>query len=259
LFTNCLDAAKILDLDKPFCDSISIARSKLAPNQINPQTGRLQEWIEPWDAYERHESQMAHGWALAPGNGISPRKTPALAEAFQKSLEYQKPWTNYGAGSWIGSSSANWWARLHKGYMVQEVINTHFKNALSPNFTCLFFKAFQIDGNLGITAAIAEMLMQSHLGEIEILPALSPDYPNGSVRGLCARGGFEVDIDWKNNLPEKVVITSKLGGECIIRSFIPLKLSGNVLTSQKDGYSYVLRFETRKGKKYQLTKQITQK
>jgi len=259
LFTNCMNAARILDRDKTFCDSLSIARSKLAPNQINPKTGRLQEWIDPWEPNEKHEPQTPQGWALAPGNEISPRKTPELALAFQKILEYQKPWTRYGAGSWIGASSANYWARLHNGPMVQEVINTHFKNALSPNFTCLFFKAFQIDGNLGITAAIAEMLMQSHLGEIEILPALSPAYPNGNVRGLCARGGFEVDMEWKNNVPEKVVITSKLGGECIIRSFNPLKLSGNVLTSQKDGDSYVLRFETRKGKKYQLTKQITQK
>jgi alpha-L-fucosidase 2 len=252
LFTNCLDAAKILNRDKTFCDSLSIARSKLAPNQINPKTERLQEWLEPREAYENHEPQMAHGWALAPGNQISPRKTPELAQAFQKSLEYQKPWTRYGAGSWIGSFSANWWARLHKGTMVQEVINTHFKNAVSPNFTCLFFKAFQIDGNLGMTAAITEMLMQSHLGEIEILPALSPAYPYGSVHGLCARGGFEVNIDWKNSQPTKVLISSKMGGKCIVRSAIPLRINGEKSVSQKDGDSYTLTFISKKGAEYKL-------
>ena len=252
LFTNCLDAAKILNCDKLFCDSVSVALGKLAPNQINPTTGRLQEWLDPWEPDKYTSGQTPHGWALAPGNQISPRKTPELAEAFEKYLAFQKPWNMYGAGSWIGSSSANWWARLHKGDMVQMVINTHFKNALSSNLTCYFFKAFQIDGNLGMTAGIAEMLLQSHLGEIEILPALSSAYPNGYVRGLCARGGFEVDIEWKNSLPTKVIVTSKAGGECIIRSACALKVEWSSLVSEKQGSSYVLKMNTKLGVKYQL-------
>jgi len=252
LFTNCNEAARVLNCDQSFRDSLRYALDKLAPMQINPTTGMLQEWLDARTPDRYSSGQTPHGWGLAPGNQISPRKTPDLAEAFKKYLKVQKPWVFHGAGSWIGSSSAVWWARLYNGDMVQEVINTHFKNSLSANLTCYFFKAFQIDGNLGMTAAITEMLLQSHLGEMEILPAISPNYPKGYVRGLCAPGGFQVDIEWEKSLPVKVVINSKFGGECVVRSACALKVKGQSYISDKQGDTYLLKFSTQAGGKYQL-------
>jgi alpha-L-fucosidase 2 len=140
-----------------------------------------------------------------------------LAKAFTKTLEYRKPWEQYNCGSWVGSFSAKFWTRLGEGEMLQKVIDTHFKKAVSPNLTSHFTGYWEIDGNLGITASIAEMLLQSHTGEIILLPALPTKYPNGEVKGLRARFGFEVDIKWENNKLLKTEIFSEHGVECKVR------------------------------------------
>ena len=124
----------------------------------------------------------------------------------------------YNSGSWTGAFPANLWARLEDGVNLQKVLDRHFKLALFPNFTSKFFeKYWEIDGNLGITAALGEMLLQSHNGEIQLLPALSPAFPTGSVRGLCARGNFEVYIAWKNGALKSADVLSKSGGHCTVR------------------------------------------
>ena len=152
------------------------------------------------------------------GHLISLRKTPELAEAFRKTIQFRKPGEFSNSGSWTGAFPANFWVRLENGVELQKVLDRHFKLALFPNFTSKFFeKYWEIDGNLGITAAIGEMLLQSHNGEIHLLPALSPVYPTGSVRGLCARGNFEVSIIWENGMLKSVDILSKSGGRCTVR------------------------------------------
>ncbi len=218
LFNYCIDASKVLGKDKEFSDQLSTLLPKLPPMLIDPVTGQLQEWLDPWQPANPLGGQVAQGWGLAPGHLISLRKTPELAKAISKTIAVRKPGEAYNAGSWTGAFPANFYARLENGAELQTVLDRHFKLALFPNFTSKFFeKYWEIDGNLGITAAIGEMLMQSHNGEILLLPALSPAFLTGSVRGLCARGNFEVNIVWENGMLKSADIFSKSGGPCRIR------------------------------------------
>jgi alpha-L-fucosidase 2 len=217
LFQNCKAAVAVLETDKAFGEKLDLYLKQLLPMRISPSTGRLQEWKDDWRAQYPFGGQVAHGWGLAVGNQISPRETPELARAFRKTLEYRKPWQATNCGSWVGSFSAKFWARLGDGDMLQKVIDTHFEKALFPNLTSHFSEYWMIDGNLGFTSAIAEMLLQSHTGEIVLLPALPKQYPSGSVNGLCAHGGFVVDIEWENSILTKAIIQSTNGGKCKVR------------------------------------------
>lgn len=218
LFTNTLQAAAILKRDEGFSEQVKPKLDKLLPMRISPTTGQLQEWKDDWEAADPHGGQVAHGWGLAVGNQISPRETPELAAAFRKTIEYRKPWECYNAGSWVGSFPARFWVRLFDGLKAQTVLDRHFKLAIFPNLASKFFDAYwEIDGNLGITASIGEMLLQSHTGEIVLLPALPPKYPDGEVKGLCACGGFVVDLKWKNGKLANAAITSRKGGNIKVR------------------------------------------
>ncbi len=217
LFQNTMKAADILKEDSEFKKQVELAYQQLAPMKISPRTGQLQEWNDDWDAESPYNGQVAQAWGLVASNLITVRGTPELAKAIRTTIEYRRPGYSYNSGSWTGAFPANYWARLEEGDSVQSVINRHFRLAVFPNLTSRFFDTWQIDGNLGVSAAIAESLLQSHAGEIQLLPALPSKYPNGFVKGLRARGGCQVDIYWKDGKLINASIQSEKGGDFVVR------------------------------------------
>lgn len=215
LFANCVAAAEILAVDEDFRESLRAKRTRLAPNQIGPD-GRLQEWLEPYDEPDPHHRHISHMYGLYPYYELTPQVAPKLAEAAGKSLERRGFRGDVG---WANAWKTGLYARLldsdqAHGYLKRLIGLNAFPNLFNA---CWPGRVFQIDGNFGGTAGIAEMLLQSHAGEIHILPALPDAWPAGHAKGFCARGGFVVDIEWENRALSRLKILSKAGSDCRIR------------------------------------------
>jgi alpha-L-fucosidase 2 len=259
LFTNLIDASAELDIDKEFRDILIAKKAKLYPLHIGSK-GNLQEWYKDFQDVDPRHRHVSHLFGLHPGRQISPLVTPTFAAAAKKTLEIRG---DEGTG-WSKAWKINFWARLLDGnhaylllrqllkYSSQTETEYSHGGGTYPNF----FDAhppFQIDGNFGGTAGIAEMLLQSHLGELHLLPALPDAWKEGSVKGLKGRGNYTVAINWKKGKLADATINAGMDGECKIRTANPVQVKGLNIKSQKDRLlGYVLSFKAEKGKAYQL-------
>ncbi len=245
LFSACEEAAAVLGVDAEFADKLAAARRRLPEPEIGSR-GQLLEWSEEYGEPEPGHRHISHLFALHPGEQITPERTPQLAQAARKTLESRLA---HGGGhtGWSRAWILNFWARLGEGGEAHEHLMELLRHAVHPN---LFgdHPPFQIDANFGGTAGVAEMLLQSHGGELKLLPALPPEWPEGRVTGLCARGGAECDLSWAGGRLTEAELRFTHGGSFFIRHGEELAAVGGdglprMLISEDGRY----RFDARAG------------
>ncbi len=245
LFKACIEAADILSIDQEFADELASKLERMAPYQIG-EHNQLQEWVEDRDNIKDKHRHVSHLWGVYPGKEINWEENPDMMRAAKQSLLYRG---DDGTG-WSLAWKISFWARFLDSERVYKLIEMMFRpvttsktgyGAGGGSYANLFcaHPPFQIDGNLGAPAGIIEMLMQSHLNRIDILPALPSKLPEGSISGVCARGGFELSFSWSEGKLNHIELLSKNGGECRI------KYGDKIIT-----------INTKRGKRYDVTTEL---
>lgn len=214
LLSNAIAASKVLNKDAGFRKRLEKILARLAPTKIGSD-GRIMEWTEEFEEPEPGHRHISHLFGLHPGRQITMQQNPELMQAAHKTIDYR---LSHGGGhtGWSRAWIINFFARLQDGEAAYDNLQALLQQSTLPN---LFdtHPPFQIDGNFGATAGISEMLLQSHAGEIHLLPALPTAWPQGFIHGLVARGGFVIDQDWEDGKLKQLKLTSNLGNSCKIR------------------------------------------
>jgi alpha-L-fucosidase 2 len=249
LFGDVAEAARILNVDPDFRARVLETEARLPPMRIG-RKGNLQEWLEDWDETEKSHRHISGLWGLFPGHEISKRESGGAAQAARVVLEQR----GLPGNGWSSAWKAACWARLGDATKALENFRFALNNYTTGSLFSICSGALQVDGSLGFSAALAEMLLQSQDGTIELLPALPREWPNGEVRGLRARGGFEIGFKWVDGRLLRASLRSTIGGSCRIRVPADMwitSLNEPVLGTSPD--SGVIEFMTERGRTYILT------
>jgi alpha-L-fucosidase 2 len=249
LFGGYIDASKVLGVDEDLSTAVTKARARLVPPQVG-SNGMLQEWAEDFEQMEDKHRHISLLYGLYPGNVMSAKRTPSLIEPVKKVLEERGDEGTGFSRAWKMSL----WARLYDGDRALKIFKGYLKQQSYPQLFAKCYTPLQVDGTLGVTAGITEMLLQSHEGVIDLLPALPTEWAEGKLTGACARGAFEVSFEWEKSKITKAVILSKQGGECSVNAKIPvvIKSNGKKITFKNAGNG-VIKFLTKKGEQYYIT------
>jgi alpha-L-fucosidase 2 len=242
-------ASKVLGVDQEFAAKVAAARAKLVPPQIG-KNGSLQEWTEDYGQMEEKHRHFSHMYGLYPGNVLSAKRTPQYVDAIKAVLEQRGDGGTGFSHAWKMAL----WARLYDGERANKIFKGYIKDQAYPQLFAKCFTPLQVDGSLGVSAGITEMLMQSHEGVIDVLPALPKEWSTGRFRGVCARGAFELDMKWNAGKVASVEVLSKQGQTCRIKA-------GIKATVRSDGESVKTRqlpdgsveFPTQRGGRYLLS------
>ncbi|KLT67405.1 glycoside hydrolase N-terminal domain-containing protein [Pedobacter sp. BMA] len=253
-FRNCLEAAEALHIDPAFQAVLKQKLAKLYPLKTGSK-GNLQEWSQDWEDVDPHHRHVSHLYGLHPGREISPLLDPQFAEAAKKTLELRG---DAGTG-WSLAWKINFWARLLDGDHAYQLIRDLMRDlsvskggGLYPNL----FDAhppFQIDGNFGAVSGMTEMLLQSHLDKIQLLPALPAAWANGSVKGLKARGNYTIDIAWQKGVLSTATIKANLNGPCTLLTKMKVAVKGVKIASTLTGGFYKTTFSAKRGISYTVS------
>ncbi len=250
LFKYYTEACEVLGRDKEYAGKVLAARARLVPPRIG-KDGTLQEWTEDYEQLEDKHRHFSHMYGLYPGNVISANRTPELIDGCKRVLEQRG---DGGTGFSRGWKMALW-ARLYDAQRAHKIFKGYIKEQAYPQLFAKCYTPLQVDGTFGVTAGITEMLMQSHEGVIDLLPALPETWSRGQFDGVCARGAFELDMHWSDGEITKVDVLSKKGKTCRInpKTKVDITANGKRIRSKtnKDGS---IEFITRAGQTYSLVR-----
>ncbi len=237
-----IEAAEILDVDAELRKELAQVRSRIAPNQIGSQ-GQLQEWLEDVDSPENHHRHFSHMWGVFPGDDIDREATPDLAAAALKSIQ----WRGDGPIGWSRAWQVHLFARLGDAETAHDRLVRLIARNSAANLMDRIWEnrpdTFQIEANLGASSGIAEMLLQSHLGKIRLLPALPKAWPSGKIHGLRARGGLEVDLEWQNGRLTQAVLRADTAAAHQLVAPPGYKLAGPATVTLQPGEAYRVEVE----------------